>query len=213
VETIRERITSLKLDGKDELYIIHHPALGDILVKPLSFKIFSEIRDLIVRKIVTLVEAEDIIFRACVLEDRIKDLYPNQLLAGDISTIAQQIMEVSAPRSPDELQERINYYTNIASNDIFDRMLMLICTAFPGYTPTDLESMTWKQIARLVGMAQVILMERGLMKQPLEVTQKKKKKRKPRHRVNDPFAGLDKREQQRENIRRAVEARRKANVK
>ena len=169
MDSIRERIASEKLAGNSELYIVHHPTYGDILIKPLPLRVFYEIRDLILRGVITATEAEDLIFKKYVLDERMQSLYPQHLLAGDVSTIAQQIMAVSAPTSDEQLQEKLNYYTGIASTDVFEKLIVLICTAFPSYTPTQLEGMTWKEIVKLAARAQVMLIERGVLKKPLEI--------------------------------------------
>ena len=173
-EPIQERIAELKFSSADPLFRIHHPNLGEILVRALPYRVFLELTDLANRGILSSVDMENMIFQHYVLDKKIQAMYPDEILAGDVTVIAREILVISEPGSSQDTQFAINHFMGIFQDNVYEKIEQLICMAYPTYTPDFIIEMPWNRILYLVAKAQLLLLERGALKKPLEIFDKKK---------------------------------------
>ena len=108
---------------------------------------------------------QEAIFRECCLDSRYVDDV-NDLRAGVVPTIADTIMHMSGPNSPEEFNVQMDSYRE-ATQSLLGQVVMIICRAFPGYTPDDLGKMDWPALLERLAQAEAILMS----KNPPEITE------------------------------------------
>ena len=108
---------------------------------------------------------ENDVFTRCVIDPVIIQQIPD-LEAGIVSTVVGVILALSGP---DDI-ETFNNSMDLArqSVDSLDsQIVMIICRAFPAYTPEDVESMTWDRVIKTLAQAERMLMSAGVLEQPI----------------------------------------------
>ena len=77
--------------------------------------------------------------------------------AGIISTVAKAILSASGVTKANKIFSQLDVARSLIGN-IEDQMTVLICRAFPSYTPEDVEKMTWPTVLKRASQAEMILM-------------------------------------------------------
>jgi len=117
---------------------------------------------------------EEKIFNACVIDDTDRegmDLF----YAGDILTVVGLILHQSGPQSIESIDEKLEEKRELVGS-ITNQITALICQAFPGYTPDDIDNMNWDDVTEKLALAESILIAQGILSEPLEISGKTKKK-------------------------------------
>ena len=98
-----------------------------------------------------------------------RDILPvlDTLKAGVVSTVAGQALELSGPGDIDSTNQALEATRKVVSGSIIEEIAVLICRAFPSYTPEDVDQMTWPTILKRVVQAESVLLQNGILKQPL----------------------------------------------
>lgn len=113
--------------------------------------------------------AEDIlenqIFKECVVDSGILEQM-HDMKAGLVSTIAGIIMVLSGPADLDKFDGQLEIARQTVDT-INSQIVMIICRAFPAYTPEDIEQMSWETTMQRLAQAERILMS----KQPPELAE------------------------------------------
>jgi hypothetical protein len=117
----------------------------------------------------------DEIFRDIVLDEVLIDEY-NTLPAGLVDSVVDAVLLISGNLlQTEEDIARINSDIDAArqyvEQDVYNQLSMIICKAFPRYTPSDLDDMEWSEFLRVLLMAEQML---GL-EEPIKVEAAKKK--------------------------------------
>lgn len=135
--------------------------------RKLSLQEFLYFNDLRNAGFYTLVEIEDEIFKACVLEpvyvENI-DIIP----AGIVSTVASQIFELSGPQSVEQIAEDLNF-ARYEVQDFVSSAITIICSVFPAYTPEALLAFPYETFMKRLALAEKRLLELGYIKEPISV--------------------------------------------
>lgn len=108
---------------------------------------------------------ENEIFEKCVLDRTLVDEI-GTIRAGVVTAVADAVMAHSGPTSLENLNELLNFSRHQASQVVHD-LTGMICTAFPAYTPEDLEKLDYMTFMLRVAQAEKKLIQSGLLQQPL----------------------------------------------
>jgi len=187
--TLQEKAAELKFQ-EEELFLVSLADGTDVLVSPLPYRVFLRFQELVQRGFLTSAEVENAVFQHCVRDSLFKDRYPHYISAGTVTAIAQQILAISGPQSAEETQGFVNHFMGVYNEDLYDNITRVIFMAFPTYTPDVLDQKSWAEILKLLARAQLLLLERGLLKAPIEIKQlespKEEKKKQGIFGVNIP---------------------------
>lgn len=132
-----------------------------ILFRPLSRREFDTYLTISSTNIVSPGKIEDKIFREVVLDEGLIDqMY--QLPAGIVPSVVGIVMRFSGRvLSTDESIDAVNADFEAARQaiqaNIWDQYTAIICTAFPSYTPDQIEEKSLPEFYRLLMMAEMIL--------------------------------------------------------
>lgn len=121
---------------------------------------------------------EDEIFRKCVLDGSLVS-HIDQLKAGIVTTVVQNILQLSGPHQPNDLQQLLEIKRHEVSNILHD-MIIWICQAFPGYKPDDLYLMSYPDLMLRFAQAEVKLMRAGIITEPFSYFNQNEKTPKPK---------------------------------
>jgi hypothetical protein len=111
---------------------------------------------------------ENEIFKKCVL-DEFYIINLDKLNAGTITTVARNILAISGPEKPQDINEDLNisrYNTRTFLHDGAG----LICQTFPAYKVSDIMALPYKEYCDLLIMAEKRLLDIGFLKEPIAVT-------------------------------------------
>jgi len=108
---------------------------------------------------------ENEIFRKCVLDKILVDEMW-KVRAGVVTAVADAIMAHSGPQSLEDLNQILELSRHRATQVVHD-LSSMICTAFPGYTPEDLESLDYTTFMLRVAQAEKKLLMSGVLQQPI----------------------------------------------
>lgn len=147
------------------VYVISLPDGTDIPFKPLTYGEFNSYNDKLNSGFKHPSLLEDEIFRKCVLSPAIISNLGRQK-AGTISTTVQSIMQVSGPATVELFNERLEENRQVIQMPIH-ALPVLICRAFPSYTPDDIDNMPFDKMLLRLAQAEAALMQAGLLQQPL----------------------------------------------
>lgn len=117
---------------------------------------------------------EEKIFKDCVLDD----MYGGSidlLYAGDVLTVTGLILHESGPQSIESIDEKLEEKRELVGS-ITNQITALICQAFPGYTPDDIENMNWDDVSEKLALAESILISQGILGESLQISGKSTKK-------------------------------------
>jgi hypothetical protein len=112
---------------------------------------------------------EEEIFSKCVLD---KSFIEDQTLdAGIVPTVAQHIMMVSGPLGIEEFNDNLQEVRASSSSAIYE-MIILICRAFPAYTPEVLLDLSYEEFLIRLVLAESTLLNAGVIKEPIRLITK-----------------------------------------
>jgi hypothetical protein len=97
---------------------------------------------------------------------------------GIVSTVAKAVLMASGVTKPEKIFLQLEQARSLIGN-IEDQIAVIICRAFPSYTPEDVEKMTWPTVLKRAAQAEMILMGYGVelpIRQNLEESSEKKQK-------------------------------------
>lgn len=142
-----------------KVYQITFPSGESIPFKLLNWQQFLAYRDAIQKGIIPQDILEASIFRECVLDQNTLDEV-SEMRAGVVATIAGLVMTSSGPsEEPASFNQQLDSMR--AHVDTVDsQIVMIICRAFPSYTPEEIMQLPWTTIALRLAQAERILMLR-----------------------------------------------------
>lgn len=124
---------------------------------------------------------ENEIFIKCVKDEVLIDnIY--QQKAGTPTTVANTILQYSAPNSQEELDYFLNYNRQIVDKVLY-QLINIICLAY-NYTPDDLLKKDVQEIFFLFALAERKLLETGILSEPFDFGNQNIKKSKKRHKID-----------------------------
>jgi hypothetical protein len=77
--------------------------------------------------------------------------------AGIVSTVVKAVLSASGVTKAERIFSQLEQARSLIGT-IEDQMAVIICRAFPSYTPEDVEKMTWPTVLKRVSQAEMILM-------------------------------------------------------
>jgi hypothetical protein len=151
--------------GKTSSYVSILPDGQEVPWNPLSIREYLDIqRDVNLNDY----EKENRIFR-----EKVSDSFfthnLSELKAGTISTVARSIVENSIPLEHEEITGVLDYYRYKVDDNIFDQLNIMVCTAFPGYTPLQVASLKTEDFFYTVALAEAKLLQTGFITEPLNL--------------------------------------------
>lgn len=144
--------------------------------RPLTLREHDIYHKIIAIGIVPIGKLQDKIFREIVLDPSLIDAM-NQTPPGLVASIVNTALSVSGNLLRDESDmDRLNNdlisMRNEVSNNPYEQFILLICKAFPTYTPSDIECLEYQEVLRLLVMAEQMI---GI-EEPIKLTRKEEKK-------------------------------------
>jgi hypothetical protein len=124
-------------------------------------------------------DIEDNIFRQCVTEKYLTD-HLDEFKAGTVNTVVNAISVHSIPNTPEELESVLNSYRYLVHENIFEQLVLLICRAFPSYSPRDIYSMDFQEFIHTVALAESKLLQTGILTEPVKILPSENKTMRPK---------------------------------
>jgi hypothetical protein len=154
-----------------DLYRVVFEDNTTVVFRLLSFKEYEHYYSLYFQG---LIGSHDIsIFEKCKVQ--IIQGKEEELKAGIIYTITNIILRLSGPSSIEDWATQLKESRNQLQN-IKAQVEMIICKAFPAYRPEDIWDMKWDQIVHRLAQAEAILLQTGILKEPIKVIDPKNHK-------------------------------------
>jgi hypothetical protein len=177
--------------------------LPDGLVVPfslLSLSDFFTYSKILSSDIIPSWVIENEIFTKCVKDEVLIDnIY--QQKAGTPTTVANTILQYSAPNSQEELGYFLNYNRSVVDNSLY-QLINTICLAY-SYTPDDLLRKDIQEIFFLFALAERKLLDTGILSEPFDFENKNTKKPRKQHKVDLSKLSEEYRQQEEEwNLRK-----------
>jgi len=141
--------------GDDPVYITTFPDGLRIAWRPLPWSSFVRISEYESKGFPSIYLEEEI-FLSSVLDPWVRTNIDN-LKAGTISTIASQVMEKSGPTNIEGTNQYLDQARAQSSSSLSDEITMMICRAFPSYTPHDIRNMSWEDVVHCLVLAEKML--------------------------------------------------------
>lgn len=139
----------------------------DVPWRLLSIKDFLKYQADLVAGIVSKHVIEEEIFRRCVVDPEIaSDL---KLPAGVVPLVAQQILSTSGPLAPEQFNQELTIARTITQSNPLYEAGVLICRAFPAYTPEQVFSLTYPDFMLRLAQAESLLLKAGVLTEPIEM--------------------------------------------
>jgi hypothetical protein len=110
---------------------------------------------------------ENDIFLKCVDDDYLKNNIA-VLKAGTVSTVAQNIIDNSFPPTADESNLILNFFRYQLQATTYPDLILMICNAFPAYSPKDIMEMHYEDFMFHIALAEKQLAQKGLIDKPIE---------------------------------------------
>lgn len=145
--------------------------------RTLSLKDYLQYDQLIKFNIYPLAQLMDEIFRKCVLNEYLV-INIDTIKAGIVDTVARNIFDYSAPTQIQDLETSINIARSV-SEHVFHQMIMIICWAFPAYTPDDLYAMDFATCVDRFALAENKLFKLGLITEQFNFNNNLKQQEQP----------------------------------
>jgi hypothetical protein len=129
--------------------------------RPLTLREHDIYIKIIELKLSPVGKVQDLIFREICLDPSIIDQM-NQTPAGLVPSIVNAALTISGNllRSQEEMDKMNNDLEEMRqaiNSNPFEQFFLFICKAFPTYTPSDLETLEYQEILRLLVMAEQII--------------------------------------------------------
>ena len=135
--------------------------------RPLSIGQFIDYDERIKRNEIAPSVFEDEIFKSCVTNNIITDNM-SSLPAGVITTVVQNIFEVSGPIGIDHFNQFLAYNRQLVSSPMH-QMVGLIIRAFQAYTPEDIYNMPYEIFMLRLAHAEDILLKTQQINEPIQL--------------------------------------------
>lgn len=139
--------------SNDLIYVLRFSDDGFVIWKPLIWNRYKRYRNIVVGNLEILHDIEDKIFDECVLEHNYGDI--SLAPAGVVTTIAQLILYYSGFSSARHFDQILKSKRDII-NSAEEQIPLLICRAFPGYKLSEIEDMTFDEIAKHLAIVEQI---------------------------------------------------------
>ena len=144
VQTLKDKWSTLYGLNIDKDYFIF---------KPLSRKEFNIVVEL---QNITASEAEDFIFKTCILYPNISEKDIDNMLAGTISEISRIVIEVSGFSSVEALTQTLTEYRE--EMELVDNQITaILCKAFSTLTPEDIDNFNFNKTMHYLALAEQML--------------------------------------------------------
>lgn len=163
-----------------EIYVTTLPDEVNVPWKPLNYGDYIYYTNLLQEGRISRALLEEEIFRKCVVDKGFL-LKISGGKAGTITTVVDHIIKLSGPGTIDDFNNLLNVTRSIAENPLH-KIITVICKAFPAYKPEDLYVMDINTVMLRLAQAEGILLEGGLIKEPI-VLYKEGEKPKPLRRA------------------------------
>lgn len=166
-----------------EVFVLELPDGQQVPFKLLQLKDYFSYSQSLDNGLIPPSIIENEIFQKCILDEvLIANIHKQK--AGTPTSIANTILQYSAPRSGEELNYFLNYNRHVVQNILY-QIVNIICLGFNGYTPDDILSKDIHEIMLLLAMAERKLLETGMLSEPLDFSgdvqkQEDKKPKKPK---------------------------------
>jgi len=146
-----------------------------VIFRPLTWREHDTYSTIFGMGLISPSKLENQVFREVVLDKALINEM-NQTPPGLVPGVVSVVMRLSGNLLRDEgemnrLNSDIGLMRSGLENNIFEQMILLICRAFPRYTPRDIEDLDFPEVIRLVVLAEKIL---GL-EEPIEIKPKQEK--------------------------------------
>ncbi len=151
--------------------------------RPLDIGSYIKYDSLLRENTVSVILLEDEIFKICVLDKEVLRNF-DSLPAGLVSCVVQNIMEYSGPISIDHFNNLLED-NRIKIQAPLHALINTIIRAFPAYKPEDIYSMSFEVFMMRVAQAESMLLEMGIIKQPIELIDNATKPKKQRRKINN----------------------------
>ena len=153
------------------------PSNDEIVYRLLTWSEYLTYTDTIQAGAIPSFYIEEKIFSTCVIDET--DVEAIDLFyAGDILTVVGLILYQSGPQDVESIDAKLEEKRKLVGS-ITNQITALICQAFPGYTPDDIEKMNWDDVTEKLALAESILIAQNILSEPLEISGKAKNKIKP----------------------------------
>ena len=126
-------------------------------------------------------ETENEVFSLCVLDPGIVNNLA-RLKAGIVSTVVAHIMETSGPKTPEQMNETLEFCRGI-TNAAIHQCIISITQAFPAYTPEQIYAMDYETMMLRLAQAEFKMLSMGVWKEPVsfgQIGEQKRPKVKPK---------------------------------
>lgn len=156
--------------GGTKIYQLTLPSGEQIPFKLLNWKEFVGYRDATIRGTIPQDILEASIFNECVLDPVIID-NAMELRAGVVPTVAGVIMSLSGPSRDVQVFNQQLDEARKFTDDAESQIIMIICKAFPTYTPEFLATLPWHTVMTRLAQAERILLSKDPpeLKEPLKL--------------------------------------------
>jgi len=144
-----------------------------VVFRPLTWREHDAFTKMLALGLASRGKIEDVIFREIVLDPSLVDGM-NQTPAGLVPGVVEVAINLSGNLLQTQMDmERLNADLEVMrkglENNPFEQFILLICRAFPGYTPVEVEDLDFPEILRLLVMAEKILgLEEPIVLKPAE---------------------------------------------
>lgn len=130
-------------------------AWGAVIWRPLSWSEVGLYEKLFVMAPSAKAELEEKIFHDCVTEHPLPQEDFDSWQAGIVTTVANQILRVSASTRPEEFLQRLESIRQVVSNDVLYQIFARIMRVFP-YKMEELLAMPLETLFERLAMVEVI---------------------------------------------------------
>jgi len=142
-----------------KLYRITFPCGTIVHFNLLCWRDFNTFLNLLNKGTIPADILEDVVFKECVCDQgMIEQMY--EMRAGIVATVASVIMHLSGPAKLEEFNTHMDFAREEAGI-LNSQIIILICRAFPSYTPEDIESMPWHKVKLRLAQAEQVLMQKN----------------------------------------------------
>lgn len=155
---------SVYVEAKEKYGDLYQLDLGPkkITYRLLTWKERKVFFDLINSNVMSDAMIKEAVFVKCVIDKAVVQCM-NDLLAGEVLTIAGLILTQSYPSSLKEIEQKLEE-KRIEASSLTGQIIAMICQAFPGYTVRKIEELSWDEIMRVFAMAEERLVDTGAIK-------------------------------------------------
>lgn len=155
------------------IFSLVFPTGEKVLFKPLPYNEWLGYKKIIDYDLIDIAIVEEDIFQKCVVNPEVVPLAKDMWPAGIITTIVAVVLKLSGnPITTDEDKERFNLELSIGRErlkDVANTTTMLICKAFPSYTPEQVDLLDWDKRMLRLAQAEEILLRTKFISEPISL--------------------------------------------